>query len=392
MELRWRIPNITSSMSDEADDSGRSSRNSTSGPANYAGHLTGAGIGAVAVIRIRGPLTQSFLAAHFSRGCAVGRSALGTFRDRSGAFDDGLVMLADQWTADLNLHGSPRAVERMLEAARSFGFKLVDGREASLLCDGRSMLEREIAASLPHARTLLGIRLLLAQELAWKQTIWTADSTSARQVAQRVLSDRSMERLLDPPRVAIIGRPNTGKSTLANRLFGEERSIAADEPGTTRDWVGDFCDMAGLPVLLLDTPGVRAAADDLESSAISLAAPEAARADLRILVLDGSVPIWPIEEEWISGDRELIVVANKADLPAAWDCESRGALPVSAIDGAGINALAQRITAYFRCHELNMRDARCWTERQRRILVTVVHEGKGLEKILVDEDAEPSAV
>ena len=240
----------------------------------------------------------------------------------------------------------------------------------------------ELTAS---ARTLLGIRLLLGQELAWKKTMETNDPTSARQLAERVLADHSLERLLDPPRVAIIGRPNTGKSTLANRLFGVERSIAADEPGTTRDWVGDFCDVSGLPVLLLDMPGVRATADDLESSAILLAAPEADRADLRILVLDGSVPISAMEEEWLSGDRNMIVVANKADLPAAWDCHSRDALPVSAMNGAGIASLAKRITAFFGCHGLNVEDARCWTERQRRVLMTVVRDGGGLSEILADE-------
>ena len=56
--------------------------------------------------------------------------------------------------------------------------------------------------------------------------------------------------------VAIVGPPNVGKSTLANRLFGQARSITADQPGTTRDWVGGVADIVGLAVTLVDTPGV----------------------------------------------------------------------------------------------------------------------------------------
>ena len=95
-----------------------------------------------------------------------------------------------------------------------------------------------------------------------------------------ILADRSLWWLLHPPRVAIVGRPNVGKSTLANQLFARERSITADLPGTTRDWVGELADVNGLAVMLVDTPGLRDAADPIERAAIAGARGQIAAADL----------------------------------------------------------------------------------------------------------------
>src|SRR6185503_2714425 len=94
--------------------------------------------------------------------------------------------------------------------------------------------------------------------------------------------------MLHPPRVAIVGEANVGKSTLANQLFAQERSITADLPGTTRDWVGEVANVDGLPVTLVDTPGVRETADEVEREAIARSGEQVAAADLILLVLDAT--------------------------------------------------------------------------------------------------------
>ena len=128
-----------------------------------------------------------------------------------------------------------------------------------------------------------------------------------------------MRRLLNPATVAIVGPPNVGKSTLANALFGQERSIVADIPGTTRDWVGGTADLAGLPVVLVDTPGQRVTSDAIEREAIALSRTPIASADLILMVSDATQP-----EEISSDDGRGIAtgvacldVANKCDLAEA---------------------------------------------------------------------------
>ncbi len=89
--------------------------------------------------------------------------------------------------------------------------------------DGESEIEREVAASLPIAKTELALRVLLAQPAAWLKV--------AENDRKRMLTDRSLHWLLNPPKVAIVGTSNVGKSTLANQLFARERVITADLPG-----------------------------------------------------------------------------------------------------------------------------------------------------------------
>ena len=104
-------------------------------------------------------------------------------------------------------------------------------------------LEQEVLMSLPLARTELTLRMLLAQPAAWDRLI---ARPPAKAETENILADRALHWLLHPPRVAIVGAANVGKSTLANQLFGQQRSITVDLPGTTRDWVGETANLDGL--------------------------------------------------------------------------------------------------------------------------------------------------
>jgi tRNA modification GTPase len=141
--------------------------------------------------------------------------------------------------------------------------------------------------------------------------------------------------------VAIIGRPNAGKSSLFNQLAGAGRAIVADLPGTTRDVLIETIDVDGVPMTIVDTAGVRSEAGDAveaEGMARAVAARETAAAV--VLVLDRSAPLTLDDRDLLERTKSAtrIVVANKADLPAAWDhaqTEST-ALDVSAKTGAGV--------------------------------------------------------
>ena len=127
------------------------------------------------------------------------------------------------------------------------------------------------------------------------------------------MRDVSLDRLLGLPRVAIAGAANVGKSTLANQLFAQERSITADRAGTTRDWVGDVANVDGLAVMLLDTPGLRATGDPIERTAIARSRPQIEAADLVLLVLDAARPLEPEQRPLLDAFPDALRIANKAD-------------------------------------------------------------------------------
>ncbi len=146
-------------------------------------------------------------------------------------------------------------------------------------------------------------------------------------------------------RVAIVGRPNVGKSSLLNCLLQTERAIVTPVPGTTRDTLEETIDLQGVPVVLVDTAGIGAPRDVVERLGVERSEQAAARADLVLLVVDGSAPACA-EDEAVArlvGQRPAIAVVNKEDLPQADDyarlLPDAPHLRVSAATGAGVRAL-----------------------------------------------------
>jgi tRNA modification GTPase len=159
--------------------------------------------------------------------------------------------------------------------------------------------------------------------------------------------------------LAIVGRPNVGKSSLFNRLIERERAIVTARPGTTRDLVTETVAIGGIPVKLVDTAGIRPAEDEAESIGIRKSREALADADLVLVVLDASQVESEEDGELISqaSQRPVMVVANKADLlpegrasmAAVQPAPSRGQqntlarLRTSAITGEGIAELRAEI-------------------------------------------------
>lgn len=139
--------------------------------------------------------------------------------------------------------------------------------------------------------------------------------------------------------LAIVGRPNVGKSSLFNRLLKQDRAIVTDIPGTTRDLVSETASVEGIPVKFVDTAGIREGQDTVENLGIERSYQAMADADLTLVVVDASVPLEGADEALISrAQGKTLVVANKCDLAPA----PRG-LPVSALKGDGIPELRRAI-------------------------------------------------
>ncbi len=158
-----------------------------------------------------------------------------------------------------------------------------------------------------------------------------------------------------PPQVAILGRPNVGKSTLFNALLGRRRSITHSDPGVTRDPVEVECVLAGGRVRLIDTGGYSSDARDLDGVVAQRALSTAREADLLLLVLD-AMETTPQDEEFIRLIRpfseKVLLVVNKVDTPdrdaQVWNAHAHGfahVIGVSAAHGRSIDRLRETVTA-----------------------------------------------
>lgn len=157
-------------------------------------------------------------------------------------------------------------------------------------------------------------------------------------------------------RAAIVGRPNTGKSSLLNQLLGRDRAIVSPIPGTTRDTIEETANVRGLPVVFIDTAGLREAGDEIEIEGIRRSRQSLAQAELILHVLDAGQPLTRDDENYFAefAGKKRIFVRNKIDLPPQWpwppkfDSTPNGLssvipVDVSCVTGQGIESLKDAI-------------------------------------------------
>jgi tRNA modification GTPase len=147
--------------------------------------------------------------------------------------------------------------------------------------------------------------------------------------------------------LAIVGRPNVGKSSLFNQLVERERAIVTATPGTTRDLVSETVAIGGIPVKLVDTAGIRDALDEAESIGIRKSREALADADLVLVVLDASLGETAEDAELLrqAASRPVIVVGNKSDLGrnGQWSAAGGQRVCTSAVTGEGVSRLRGEI-------------------------------------------------
>lgn len=255
---------------------------------------------------------------------------------------------------ELHCHGSPVLLRTIVDLSLELGARLADAGEFSLraVMNGRlrlteaeairdvidaqtdtalrqatRQLKGEISNRLePAKRVLLEIIVQLESSLEFVEDDLPAIATQTiieslqklQQDLTRLRSTFSTGRLLRQGlRVAIVGRPNVGKSSLFNGLVGHGRAIVTGIAGTTRDTLAESIGIDGVPVTLIDTAGIRSSSDEIESIGVARAKREAADADLLIVVIDGSESLLD-EDHFVLAevaDVRHIVALNKSDLP-----------------------------------------------------------------------------
>ncbi len=372
---------------------------------------TGAGRAGVAVIRLSGPAAGATLSALTARDLPKPRMATReAFCDpRTGvSLDDGLALwfpgpqsFTGEDVVELHIHGGPAVIAAVIDAAlrqpgvrpaepgeytrRAFENGKLDLAEAEGLADlvdaetegqrRQALRQRRGALSAVYegwrGRLIEAAALIEAEIDFPDEDLPGALAQRAGPLLQALADDMGQhlndahrgERIRDGYRIAIIGPPNAGKSSLLNALAQRQAAIVSDLPGTTRDIVETRQVMAGFPVWIADTAGLREAADAIEAEGIRRALERAEEADLRLgLVEAGEEPPAALTAALRPGD---LLVRTKADLgkPA-----SQSDVSVSALTGQGMVELAALLSDRVR-DALGREEAPVLTRARHRRLV-----------------------
>jgi tRNA modification GTPase len=293
---------------------------------------------------------------------------------------------------EIAAHGSPVVLELLLNRALELGARLAEPGEftqRAFLAGRLDLTQAEAVRDLIEAQTLTQARQaasqmggalsrrvqpvkqalveLIAQleagiDFAEDDVDVTPQSEIARRIDELTPPLKALEasfargRLVhDGLTLAIVGRPNAGKSSLFNCLVERDRAIVTATPGTTRDTVTERISLDGIPLELVDTAGLREASEEVEQLGIARSREALADAALVVVVLDATEPLNDEERRLLAAveDRPAVVAVNKSDLvgglPEASrrlpDCDGLPALATSALTGEGIPALRERILA-----------------------------------------------
>ncbi len=313
----------------------------------------------------------------------------------AGRIDEALVTYfaaPNSYTAEdlveIAAHGSPVVLELLLRRALDLGARLAEPGEftqRAFLSGRLDLTQAEAVRDLIEAQTLTQARQAASQMggalsrrvQPVKQSLVElialleagidfaeddVDVTPQAEIARRINEltpplaalEASFARgriVHDGLTLAIVGRPNAGKSSLFNRLVERDRAIVTATPGTTRDLVTERISLDGIPLELVDTAGLREGLEEAEQLGIARSREALADAALVVVVLDATQPLNEEEHRLLAAveGRPAVVAVNKSDLADASQllAEFAGlqALPTSALTGEGISALRERILA-----------------------------------------------
>ncbi|MGH9474771.1 MAG: tRNA uridine-5-carboxymethylaminomethyl(34) synthesis GTPase MnmE [Terriglobales bacterium] len=347
------------------------------------------GRGGLGVVRLSGPKARTVVEAMLGGVRLEPRHATwARYCDKGGSLLDEVVAIWFQAphsataedVVEISAHGAPVVLHALLEDACRGGARLAEPGEFTrrAFLNGRlDLTQAEAVGDLIAAQTLLQVRTSARQmqgsvaallrplhgrltgliagleagiDFADDDVTVIADERLSEGLAELAESVRQLEAgfqrgrtIRDGLRLALLGRPNVGKSSLFNRLLRRERAIVTAEAGTTRDLVEDSLDWDGVPVQLVDTAGIREPEGEAEQAGIQKSWQAAADADLILAVFDTSRPPAREDEQLRGRLRELpqaIEVWNKQDLPGAPGWAPGGpAYAVSALTGAGLEGL-----------------------------------------------------
>jgi tRNA modification GTPase len=356
------------------------------------------GRGGIGVVRLAGPESKTIalqmLHLAGERALEPNRAVFGELKEiRSGERIDEVVTTwfaaPHSYTTDdvveISCHGSPVVLRQVVEMAIAQGARLAEPGEFTQraflngrldltqaeavrdLIDSQTLYQAKVAARQLKgslSRVILPIKEKLIALIAKLEAgiDFAEDDVAvlpAEQILPAIEEVSARLRELDASSafgmvihqgitLAIVGRPNVGKSSLFNQLVERERAIVTAHPGTTRDLVTESVALGGIPVNLVDTAGIRDAVDEAENIGIRKSMEAFADADLVLVVLDASGELTEVDRELLAdvSTREAVAVCNKSDLAKHGEHASIAGLPTiwtSAVTGEGMPELRSEI-------------------------------------------------
>ena len=364
------------------------------GKSTIAALATPAGEGAVALLRISGPLSESITEEVFARKSPPPprKAILGTYTDVAGhPLDQALytyytegASYTGESTLEIACHGNPLIAQKILEDLQERGCRLAEPGEftRSAFLNQRMDLsqaeavmeliqaksEKAIEVAQRHLRGGLGDRIrkltqrlirLCAQLEAYidfpEEDLPDEDEEGPRadlagliaEVHRLIETNRFHESLTQGFKLAILGAPNAGKSSLLNALLDRDRAIVSKTPGTTRDFITEQITYGALNLEVIDTAGLRDGGSEIEKLGMERTIDIAKQADFNLLVIDSADTLPALPQDLLEGlsPENTVVAENKADLESSKDLQDYlPALPhcrISVKAGDGMKALKE---------------------------------------------------
>jgi len=405
------------------------------------------GEGGIGIVRVSGPeairMTHAIFVSTTGRDIRTspGRVFHGEVRAAAGILDEVLVHVmraphsyTREDVVEINGHGGAAPLQAILESVLAQGARLARPGEFTLraflngridLVQAEAVIDRiraqsqaalraaSTAASGRLSREIRALNETLVGALAHVEASIDFPDEDLPELVNETLRMRlegahehmiellrtaeSGRRYREGARIAIVGRPNAGKSSLFNAMLREARAIVTAQPGTTRDLLEETCVVGGVPVRLADTAGLRHARDEAEQAGVRAARAAMGQAEAVLLVVDGSESDGPenavLAEDALALDAPSIAVVNKIDLPHArafqadWLGRFKTVCAVSSVTGEGIVALEEAIAQL-------LLGANAVTPEQA--LITRAHQrdslrraADALDRLLAHYDASP---
>lgn len=357
------------------------------------------GVGAIAMIRVSGSKSLEIVSSIFSKELSDKASHTAHFgfvkNEKNELIDEVLITVfaegksfTGEESAEIACHASPYIQQQIIQALLQKGCRLADPGEYTMrafmngkldlsqaeavadliasqsksahdialkqLRGGFSNELKELREKLIHFASLVELELDFAEE-----DVEFADRKELKQLVTDVLMyinrlAKSFElgnAIKNGVPVAIVGAPNTGKSTLLNQLLGEDRAIVSNIAGTTRDVIEETLNIEGILFRLIDTAGIREGAEEIEALGIERSKEKIKQAQVILCLADASLPSslkevasWATEIEAEFPDKKVLVLANKQDISQekVESCEKEH-LSISAKEGIGMEILRAKL-------------------------------------------------
>ena len=359
----------------------------------FAAVMTGKGTGAISTVQVFGDSAEAVIKKIFkptgtqAAKFRPGEILLGTIQDGDEVIDQVTVGCEGPQTFAINCHGNPLIVEMIMQLLKRCGAELLTAEQllTKILTSQKlsSTIAVEAKLAQAKAKTIEGTKIIANQinaGLSRKAQSWLDDIDKIsldkiKAEANEILHKSQIAKLIIYGcTAALIGPPNSGKSTLLNYLAGRQKSIVTDIKGTTRDWVEAKCRIGPLAVTLIDTAGLSeelsGIKETIEKAAQKKTAEIMEQADIVLLILDNNQTNNQLDE---ISNKKIVTILNKSDLHTKFDADR---LPkilsnttlISAKFGTGIEVLKEKFQQTSTAIDFDLSQPVCFTARQENLL------------------------